>query len=229
MHLRMTGTLLLDASGEVPYTRVELVFDSERRLRFVDPRRFGTGQLVVGADALVSFYDARLGVEPFDPAFTPEHLRARARGRVGPIKSFLLDQRQIAGVGNIYADEALPRAGPPAATCGQPDRGAVRGPAGRDPRDARAPGSMPTARRSTTSATSTARGGASRTASSCIAARASRARAAGRRSARSSSADAAHTSASTASPGRAGGAGAARVSPRSALRGDPSGRPPRAP
>jgi formamidopyrimidine-DNA glycosylase len=107
MHLRMTGTLLLDAPGEVPYTRVELVFGGARRLRFVDPRRFGTGQLVIGADALASFYDARLGVEPFDPAFTPEHLRALARGRVGPIKSFLLDQRQIAGVGNIYADEAL--------------------------------------------------------------------------------------------------------------------------
>jgi formamidopyrimidine-DNA glycosylase len=111
MHLRMTGTLLLDPAGEAPYTRVELTFEGSRRLRFVDPRRFGTGQLVVGSDALTEFYGARLGVEPFDPAFTPELLRALARGRVGPIKSFLLDQRRVAGVGNIYADEALFRVG----------------------------------------------------------------------------------------------------------------------
>jgi formamidopyrimidine-DNA glycosylase len=53
----------------------------------------------------------RLGLEPFDEEFTAEHLRALARGRTAPIKALLLDQRKIAGVGNIYADEALFRAG----------------------------------------------------------------------------------------------------------------------
>ena len=107
MHLRMTGTLLLEPSEEVAHTRVELTLDAGRRLRFVDPRRFGTGQLVVGERELEAFYASRLGVEPFDEAFTPGLLRGLARGRRGPIKSFLLDQHQIAGIGNIYADEAL--------------------------------------------------------------------------------------------------------------------------
>ncbi|MGH2865156.1 MAG: zinc finger domain-containing protein, partial [Solirubrobacteraceae bacterium] len=75
------------------------------------PRRFGTGELLLGSDALEQFFAVRLGVEPFEDAFTAEHLRALARGRSAPIKAFLLDQRRIAGVGNIYADEALFRAG----------------------------------------------------------------------------------------------------------------------
>jgi formamidopyrimidine-DNA glycosylase len=54
---------------------------------------------------------SRLGAEPLTPQFTPAYLRARARDRTAPIKAFLLDQRHIAGVGNIYADEALFRAG----------------------------------------------------------------------------------------------------------------------
>jgi formamidopyrimidine-DNA glycosylase len=111
MHLRMTGTLLLEPGEDYAHTRVELTLDESRRLLFVDPRRFGTGQLVVGDRELDSFYASRLGVEPFDEAFTPALLRALARGRRGPIKSFLLDQRQIAGIGNIYADEALFRTG----------------------------------------------------------------------------------------------------------------------
>jgi len=111
MHLRMTGTLLLDPPTDTPYTRVEITLDGDRRLRFVDPRRFGTGLLVSGDEALERYFAARLGVEPFDDAFTPALLRALARGRRGPIKAFLLDQRMIAGVGNIYADEALFRSG----------------------------------------------------------------------------------------------------------------------
>ncbi|HVR05358.1 MAG TPA: Fpg/Nei family DNA glycosylase [Solirubrobacteraceae bacterium] len=82
-----------------------------RRLVITDPRRFGTGQLVLGADALEAFFDRRLGLEPLDERFTAEHLRALAHGRSTPIKALLLDQRRIAGVGNIYADEALHRAG----------------------------------------------------------------------------------------------------------------------
>ena len=56
------------------------------------------------------FFAQRLGLEPFDEAFTAEHLGALVRGRTAPIKALLLDQRKIAGVGNIYADEALFRA-----------------------------------------------------------------------------------------------------------------------
>jgi formamidopyrimidine-DNA glycosylase len=87
-----------------------LDFAPAQRLAIVDPRRFGTGELLLGEAAMEAFFDARLGLEPLAEGFTPEHLRAIARGRMGPIKAFLLDQRQIAGVGNIYADEALFRA-----------------------------------------------------------------------------------------------------------------------
>jgi formamidopyrimidine-DNA glycosylase len=111
MHLRMTGNLLYDAPAETPYTRAHLGLDDGHDLRFVDPRRFGTGWLLAGAPQLSAYLDARLGVEPFDETFTAEHLRALARGSRAPVKAFLLDQRRIAGVGNIYADEALFRAG----------------------------------------------------------------------------------------------------------------------
>jgi formamidopyrimidine-DNA glycosylase len=80
------------------------------RLAIVDPRRFGTGELLLGSDALEAFFAGRLGLEPLEESFTPEHLRGLARGRRAPVKAFLLDQRRIAGVGNIYADEALFRA-----------------------------------------------------------------------------------------------------------------------
>jgi formamidopyrimidine-DNA glycosylase len=111
LHLRMTGTLLYDPAPGTPYRRVRVRFDDGHELWFCDPRRFGTGELALGTHALQAFLDARLGVEPFSEAFTAEHLRELARGRTAPIKAFLLDQRRIAGVGNIYADEALFRAG----------------------------------------------------------------------------------------------------------------------
>jgi formamidopyrimidine-DNA glycosylase len=111
MHLRMTGTLLLDPAVEPPHTRVRVDLDDGRRLVYVDPRRFGTGHLVEGAAARESYLSARIGVEPLTPEFTPAHLRALARRRLAPVKAFVLDQRRIAGVGNIYADEALFRAG----------------------------------------------------------------------------------------------------------------------
>jgi formamidopyrimidine-DNA glycosylase len=78
---------------------------------FVDPRRFGTGALVLGAPARDRYFAERLGVEPLSADFTPALLRGLARDRRAPIKAFLLDQRNLAGVGNIYADEALFRAG----------------------------------------------------------------------------------------------------------------------
>jgi len=111
VHLRMTGTLLLDPPLEPRHTRVRLELDDGHRLTYVDPRRFGTGHLLVGAAARDAYLERRLGAEPFTPAFTAEHLRRLARGRTAPIKAFILDQRRIAGVGNIYADEALFRAG----------------------------------------------------------------------------------------------------------------------
>jgi formamidopyrimidine-DNA glycosylase len=111
IHLRMTGALLLDPAVEPPHTRVRFALSGDRRLVYVDPRRFGTGHLMLGSPARDAYLGARLGAEPLTPAFTAEYLRSRARGRSAPIKAFLLDQRHIAGVGNIYADEALHRAG----------------------------------------------------------------------------------------------------------------------
>jgi len=109
-HLRMTGAFLIDPAEEPVHTRVRFRLDAGHRLLYVDPRRFGTGHLVHGSDALRLYLAERLGVEPFSDAFSAKHLRERGRGRRVPVKSFLLDQRHVAGVGNIYADEALFRA-----------------------------------------------------------------------------------------------------------------------
>jgi formamidopyrimidine-DNA glycosylase len=111
MHLRMTGALLFDPEVDPPHTRVRFELDAGHRLIYLDPRRFGTGHLVHGAGARDQYLAERLGVEPFSEEFTAAYLRGAARGRIAPVKAFLLDQRRIAGVGNIYADEALFRAG----------------------------------------------------------------------------------------------------------------------
>jgi formamidopyrimidine-DNA glycosylase len=110
MHLRMTGNLLLIQDDERPHLRARFSLQGGKRLLFVDVRRFGTGVVLLGSDARDAYFDARLGVEPLDPDFTAEALRALARGRRAPVKAFLLNQERIAGVGNIYADEALYRA-----------------------------------------------------------------------------------------------------------------------
>jgi formamidopyrimidine-DNA glycosylase len=114
MHLRMTGNLLLvdeaqDEPGR-PHLRARLVLDDGSRVLFVDPRRFGTGVVLLGDAALEDYFASRLGVEPLSPDFTAEALRALAAGRRAPVKAFLLTQERLAGVGNIYADEALFRA-----------------------------------------------------------------------------------------------------------------------
>ena len=111
-HLRMTGNLLLvPADAEEPdHLRVVMDLEDGKRLLFVDVRRFGTGDVLLGSDALAEFFASRLGVEPLSPDFTAEALRALARGRRQPVKAFLLTQERVAGVGNIYADEALFRA-----------------------------------------------------------------------------------------------------------------------
>ncbi|HEY1834721.1 MAG TPA: bifunctional DNA-formamidopyrimidine glycosylase/DNA-(apurinic or apyrimidinic site) lyase [Solirubrobacteraceae bacterium] len=118
-HLRMTGSVLAAPNPEPLHTRVRLELSGRRgpdgplakKLVIADPRRFGTGELLLGSHALDAFLAARLGLEPFDEGFTSEHMHGLLRGRRAPIKALLLDQRRIAGVGNIYADEALFRAG----------------------------------------------------------------------------------------------------------------------
>jgi len=106
----MTGNLLLDPAPDTPYQRVVFTLDDGHELRFCDPRRFGTGELALGLDGLEEFFAGRLGIEPLGDELDGPWLRALARGRRAPVKAFLLDQRHIAGVGNIYADEALFRA-----------------------------------------------------------------------------------------------------------------------
>src|SRR5919201_1069332 len=114
MHLRMTGNLFVVPVAEDvddrPHLRARLVLDSGKSVLFVDVRRFGTGVVLLGDDALQEYFSSRLGVEPLSPEFTAEALRALAAGRRAPVKAFLLSQERIAGVGNIYADEALWRA-----------------------------------------------------------------------------------------------------------------------
>jgi formamidopyrimidine-DNA glycosylase len=109
MHLRMTGNLLL-TSDAPKHTRVRMTLDDGGQLLFVDVRRFGTGDVLLGSDALAEYFASRLGVEPLSPDFTAAALRQQARGRRQPVKAFLLNQERVAGVGNIYADEALFRA-----------------------------------------------------------------------------------------------------------------------
>jgi formamidopyrimidine-DNA glycosylase len=104
VHLGMTGSLrLCDPAVElVPHTHAVLRLESGRELRFVDPRRFG--RLSVHADGFKA-----TGVEPLDIGL--ELFIGLFRGRKTPIKSALLNQKLLRGVGNIYADEALARAG----------------------------------------------------------------------------------------------------------------------
>jgi formamidopyrimidine-DNA glycosylase len=105
MHLRMTGNLLY--TEDARFARVKLRLDDGNTVVFADQRRFGTGVVLLGSDARHDYFAARLGVEPLSADFTTEHLRELARGRRAPVKAFLLTQERIAGVGNIYADEAL--------------------------------------------------------------------------------------------------------------------------
>jgi len=109
-HLRMTGNFLYDAGADVLYQRAWFQLSAGHTLRFTDPRRFGTAEVIVGAAALDQYFETRLGVEPFSGDFDGSALRKMAKGRRGSLKAFLLDQRRVAGIGNIYADEALFRA-----------------------------------------------------------------------------------------------------------------------
>jgi len=115
VHLRMTGQLLwLNVAEPLSkHTRVRLFFHQNQELRFVDQRTFGQIWWVPPGETLEQIISGlqRLGPEPFGEGFTVEYLAQRLRTRRGPIKSALLDQALVAGVGNIYADEALFMAG----------------------------------------------------------------------------------------------------------------------
>lgn len=110
MHLRMTGrTVVLDGGRPPdPHCRIRFFLDDGRELRFSDIRKFGRVRLVEDRGELEGIL--QLGPEPLTDAFTPRALRRALRGQ-GSVKGALLDQKRVAGLGNIYADEALFRAG----------------------------------------------------------------------------------------------------------------------
>jgi formamidopyrimidine-DNA glycosylase len=109
-HLGMSGQLAMApaATPRPAHTHVALALDRAEELRFRDPRRFGWLAIYPQAEVAGSAELRALGPDPLDGSFTPEVLMAALRDTRGcNIKAFLLDQRRIAGVGNIYASEAL--------------------------------------------------------------------------------------------------------------------------
>ncbi len=114
LHLGMSGRMLIrlrGANDPMPHEHVALTTDDGWEVGFVDPRRFGSIDLVPTADEDGHRLLAGLGPEPLDRAFTAKVLAAALAGRRTPIKAALLDQRIVAGLGNIYVCEALYRAG----------------------------------------------------------------------------------------------------------------------
>jgi formamidopyrimidine-DNA glycosylase len=113
VHLRMTGSFRLGAGSTGaadPHGRAFLALDDGTEVAYRDVRRFGTWLLLEPAE-VDAYVDARVGREPLADAYRAKHLAERLAGRRAPVKAALLDQRTVAGVGNIYADEALWRAG----------------------------------------------------------------------------------------------------------------------
>ena len=109
---RFTGALLVD-DGTLPanaltYITVSLRLEDGRTLAYRDVRRLGT--LTLMSPARYAKFEAALGPEPLDPEFTPQHLSGILRDSRQAVKKLLMDQRRVAGVGNIYANEALWRA-----------------------------------------------------------------------------------------------------------------------
>ncbi len=112
IHLRMTGSVLHGARGALPddpHRRAVVRLDDASDVAYRDVRRFGTWLLLEPAE-VDSYVDARVGREPLAAAYKAKHLAAELAGRRAPVKAAILDQRTVAGVGNIYADEALWRA-----------------------------------------------------------------------------------------------------------------------
>lgn len=104
-HLRMTGRLVWRPHNAPPeqYQRARLMLDNGCDLRWSDLRKFGTWRIYDRLDDLL----AKLGPEPIDENFDLRTFRAALAGRTAPVKAVLLDQRRMAGLGNIYVDEAL--------------------------------------------------------------------------------------------------------------------------
>ncbi len=112
VHLRMTGSFRHARAGELPddaHRRAILGLDTGAEVAYRDVRRFGTWELL-DEGHLRPYLSARLGPEPLAPSFSAARLARLTEGRRAPVKAFLLDQRRLAGIGNIYADEALWRA-----------------------------------------------------------------------------------------------------------------------
>lgn len=105
IHLRMSGDLLLgrQATPLGSHSRLQLYFDKGVQLSFQDPRKFGRAWLVGDIDEVLG----ALGPEPFDPALTAGRFHKMLAARKRQLKPLLLDQTFLAGLGNIYADEAL--------------------------------------------------------------------------------------------------------------------------
>jgi formamidopyrimidine-DNA glycosylase len=113
VHLRMTGSFRHGRNGTLeddPHRRAVVSLDDGSDVTYRDVRRFGTWLLLEDAE-LPGYLAQRLGVEPLAPGFTRTALARVLAGRRAPVKAVLLDQRALAGVGNIYADEALWYAG----------------------------------------------------------------------------------------------------------------------
>jgi formamidopyrimidine-DNA glycosylase len=112
VHLRMTGSLLHVPSGELaadPYRRAVVTLDDGSDVTYRDVRRFGTW-LLLEPEEVEAYVDSRVGREPLGEAYRAKHLAEKLDRRKAPVKAAILDQRTVAGVGNIYADEALWRA-----------------------------------------------------------------------------------------------------------------------
>ena len=112
IHLRMTGSLrhaAREALGEDPYRRAVVKLDDGSDVAYRDVRRFGTWHLLE-PEEVDDYLTQRLGGEPLERGFTAKRLGERLAHRRAPLKAALLDQRTVAGLGNIYVDEALWRA-----------------------------------------------------------------------------------------------------------------------
>jgi len=113
LHLGMSGRLMLVSDpgpALAPHTHLVLRLDHDRELRLVDPRRFGLAHWLAPGEETHDPALSHLGIEPLDPSF-PAIFPSLGRGRRASVKALLLDQRIVAGVGNIYAAEALWRSG----------------------------------------------------------------------------------------------------------------------
>ena len=112
IHLRMTGAVLTGAAAaaeDARHRRAVVSLDDGSQVAYRDVRRFGTW-LLLEPPEVEPYIDARVGPEPLAESYRARDLGAKLAGRRAPVKAALLDQRTVAGVGNIYADEALWRA-----------------------------------------------------------------------------------------------------------------------